>query len=120
MPGVRHKPVLRGDRAGDAERHGDLVPAGTPGLVPARLLRRGNVPYPPLARSQRIEGTVLVNVLVSERGQVLDVRVISGVNRPVGLNEAAIQMMRRSTFQPATKDGVRVRTWTAVPVDFKL
>jgi TonB family protein len=57
---------------------------------------------------------------VSENGQVLDVRVVRGVNRPVGLNEAAQQTMRRSSFSPGTIDGVRVKSWVTVPVQFKL
>jgi len=101
-------------------REGDLVPAGTPGLIPPRITRRGAVNYPPMARAQRVEGTVITSVFVSETGSVLDVRVIRGVNSPVGLNEAAVQAMRRSTFAPAMKDGVRVRSYITVPVEFKL
>ncbi|MGZ8830855.1 MAG: energy transducer TonB [Thermoanaerobaculia bacterium] len=37
-----------------------------------------------------------------------------------GLSEAAEQIMGRSTFAPPTKDGVRVKAWMTVPVDFKL
>jgi TonB family protein len=99
-------------------REGDLVASGTEGLVPAKLLRQAVVPYPPMARAQRIQGTVLMNVLVSETGQVLDVKVIRG--RGAGLNEAAEQIVRHSSFAPPTKDGVRVKAWTTVPVDFKL
>lgn len=101
-------------------REGDMIPPGTEGLIPPRVVRKGAVPYPPMARMQKVEGTVLTNVLVSETGSVLDVRIIRGVNRPVGLNEAAQQAMRRSTFAPGTKDGVRVKAWVTVPVDFKL
>ena len=101
-------------------RYGELIPAGTPGLIPPRVLRRGSVPYPMAARAQRVEGKIEVTVLVSETGQVLDARVVRGVSRSVGLNEAAIQMMRRSEFAPGMKDGVRVKAWTVVPVDFKL
>ncbi|MGZ8830109.1 MAG: protein kinase domain-containing protein, partial [Thermoanaerobaculia bacterium] len=56
-------------------REGDLVQAGTDGLVPPRILRRGGVPYPPMARAQRVQGTVVLSVLVSETGQVLQVRI---------------------------------------------
>ncbi|HEX7151909.1 MAG TPA: TonB family protein [Thermoanaerobaculia bacterium] len=101
-------------------REGDLVSAGTPGLIAARVTKRGTVPYPAMARASRVQGTVIVSVLVSETGKPLEVRVLRGVARPVGLNEAAEQTMRRSTFAPATKDGVRVKTWLTVPVDFKL
>jgi protein TonB len=78
------------------------------------------VPYPPMARTQRVQGIVITSVLVSETGQPLEVRILRGVNRPVGLNEAAEQTMRRSTFAPATQNGVRVKMWITVPVEFKL
>ena len=84
------------------------------------MIRRGTVPYPPVAKMNRVEGTVLLSVLVGETGKVLEVRVIRGINRPVGLNEAAEEIMRRSTFSAPTKDGVKVKSWTTVPVDFKL
>jgi len=101
-------------------REGDLVPAGTPGLVSGKMVRRGSVPYPPVAKLNRVEGTVVLSVLVSETGKVLEVRVIRPVARPVGLNEAAEEIVRRSTFSSPTKDGVRVKAWTTVPVEFKL
>ncbi|PYQ36139.1 MAG: hypothetical protein DMF57_01005 [Acidobacteria bacterium] len=101
-------------------REGDLIPTGTDGLVLAKMLRRANVPYPPLAKMQRVEGTVLVGALVDESGNVLETRIIRAVPRPVGLNEAAEQIVRKSVFSPPTKDGVRVKAWTTVPVDFKL
>jgi len=98
-------------------REGDLVPAGTEGLVAARMTGRANVPYPPIAKAQKVQGTVIINVLISESGQVLDLRVLRGINL---LNDAAEQIIRRSRFSPPTKDGVRVKAWTTVPVDFKL
>ncbi|HEX9160171.1 MAG TPA: TonB family protein [Thermoanaerobaculia bacterium] len=101
-------------------REGDLVPPGTEGLVPAHVVRRANVPYPPMARAEHVQGTVILSVLVSETGQVLDVRILRGIGRSVGLDEAAVQIARRSTFSAPTKDGVRVKAWTTLPVDFKL
>jgi hypothetical protein len=35
-------------------------------------------------------------------------------------NDAALQIVRSSTFSAPVKDGVRVKSWTTVPVDFKL
>ena len=64
---------------------------------------------------------MILNVLVSESGEVLDVRILRGINRPVGLNEAAEQVIRRSTFSaPMMSDGTRVKAWTTVPVKFEL
>ncbi|HEV7427779.1 MAG TPA: TonB family protein [Thermoanaerobaculia bacterium] len=97
---------------------GDLVPAGTPGLTPAHMTRQAPATYPPIARVQHVQGSVIVSVLVSETGQILDTRVVSGPQAV--LNEAAQQSIRRSTFSPGEKDGVRVKSWTNVRVDFKL
>jgi len=84
------------------------------------MTRLATPAYPPLARQQRVEGTVLLSVLISETGSVMDMKIITGVNRPVGINEAAQQAVRRSSFAAGTKDGVRVKSWTTVRVDFKL
>ena len=97
---------------------GELVPAGTEGLTPAHMTRQTLATYPPIARMQRIQGSVVVNALVNENGQVIDTRVLTSAN-PI-LNEAAVNSVRRSTFSPGTKDGVRVKSWTPVRVDFKL
>jgi TonB family protein len=99
---------------------GDLVPQGSSGLTPAHMQRQAPAPYPPMAKMQKIQGNVVVSVLVSETGSVIDTRIISGVNRPGGLNEAALDSIRRSTFTPGMKDGVRVKSWTTVSVNFRL
>ncbi|HET7710962.1 MAG TPA: TonB family protein [Thermoanaerobaculia bacterium] len=101
-------------------QQGDLVAANAPGVAVARMTRRAIIPYPPMARAQRAEGTVLLNVLISETGQVIDVRVLRPFPRPVGLTEAAVATVRRSSFSPGTKDGVRVKMWIPVELNFKL
>jgi protein TonB len=101
-------------------KEGDLIPPGSEGLTPAHITHQAVPVYPPLARAQKVQGTVIVNVLVSEAGHVLDAKVLSGVNRPVGINEAALQAVRNSTFAPGSKDGARVKSWTTVVVAFKL
>jgi TonB family protein len=114
-PAPAPQPVAETPKA----REGELIASGSED-VPARMLRRANIPYPPLAKIQRVQGTVLVNALISESGQVLEAKIIRPINKAVGLNEAAEQIVRRSTFSPPIKDGVRVKAWTTVPVDFKL
>jgi len=97
---------------------GDLVSPGTPGLTPAHTTRQATATYPPMARIQRVQGSVTISALISETGRVLETKIINGA--PMGLNEAADQSIRRSTFAPGEKDGVRVKSWTTVRVDFKL
>ncbi len=99
---------------------GDLVPPGTEGLRPPHIINRAPVVYPRAAKFEHVEGTVILSVLVSETGKVLEVKTLRGVNRGGGLNEAAIECMRRSTFAPGTKDGVNVKSYVTVPIEFKL
>ena len=97
---------------------GDMVQPGTEGLTPPTITRRAQPTYPPIARMQRMQGTVIVNALINENGQVTDTRILSSAS--VILNDAAVQSVRRSAFTPGTKDGVRVKSWLPVRVEFKL
>jgi TonB family protein len=112
-------PQPQAEPVAERAQTGDLVPPGTAGLTSAKITRQAPAPYPPMAKAQRIEGTVVMSVLVSETGQVLQTRILSGVPRG-GINEAAEQSIRRSTFAPGAKDGAKVKSWTTVRVDFKL
>jgi protein TonB len=76
--------------------------------------------YPPIARRMRVEGTVVMSLLVDENGRVVDVRLERGVNLNVGMNEAALAAARSATFRPATKEGVRVKVWHQMSIPFKL
>ncbi|HYX24338.1 MAG TPA: TonB family protein [Thermoanaerobaculia bacterium] len=98
---------------------GDLVEAG-PGVAPPQLVNFPKPAYPPLARSLRVEGLVVVSVLVDENGQVLDARVTEPISQKVGINEAALSAARSAHYKPATKGGVRVKMWTRLRIPFKL
>jgi TonB family protein len=73
--------------------------------------------YPEFARTARITGRVVLDVLVDEKGHVRDVFVIQGV---MGLNEPAIEAAKVWVFRPATKNGVPVAAWYELPFDFQL
>lgn len=97
---------------------GDLVGPG-PGVVEPALLGTPRVAYPPIARQQRVSGKVVVLVLVSERGAVMEARLQQGVASRTGVNEAVVEAVRGARFRPATKNGVPVKMWRTVVVDVK-
>lgn len=99
-------------------REGDVVDVSSVDTLP-QLLRSIRPDYPPIALRQRVEGTVILTALISEKGDVLDVRVLGGERR-LGLDDAAMRAMRGAKFSPAIKDGKRVKTWLPTPVKFKL
>jgi TonB family protein len=101
-------------------RAGSLVNLSDPGVI-APVAERVSPPlYPEIARRQNLEGTVELNVLVDERGAVADVQVVTGAGGKSGLNEAAVDNVRKRRYRPATKDGVPVKVWVPVRVQFKL
>lgn len=75
--------------------------------------------YPPLAARQRQGGTVILSVLVDENGVVRDVKVLRGVKPDLGLDAAAVAAVKNWRYKPATKDGVKVKTWFTQPIPFK-
>jgi TonB family protein len=105
--------------AAPAVQVGDLVTPG-PGVVPPSLLNRPSPAYPPMAKMQRVEGTVSVEVLVDENGVVRDTRFVKKVAQNVGLNESAMSAAQQAKFRPATKGGVRVKMWYTLTFPFKL
>jgi protein TonB len=104
----------------EAVKEGDLVVQGTPGLVPPSLSNFRRPVYPPLAKRQRVEGIVVVQVLISEKGKVLEAKILRGVGKNVGIDEAALEAIKRSSFIPATLDGVKVKSHFTMTVPFKL
>jgi periplasmic protein TonB len=90
------------------------------GVIAPLAERKPAIAYPPLALRQRAEGTVELNILVDETGKVTEAQVVSGPTVRVGLNEAAVENVKRWKFRPATKNGVPVKVWFPVKIDFRL
>jgi protein TonB len=100
-----------------AVREGDVVAVGQLDVVP-RITHPVKPVYPAMAMRQKVAATIVLTVLVSETGDVLDVRVLRGEPR-FGLNDAAIRAMKATRFSSPMKDGKRVRTWFPQSIEFK-
>lgn len=77
------------------------------------------VEYPDIAREAGIEGTVILQVFVSRKGWVSEVVVFQGVPE-TGLDEAAINAVKRIRFKPAKQRDRPVGVWLSVPIHFRL
>jgi protein TonB len=71
-----------------------------------------------MAQRQRVKATVLVTALISEAGDVIDVKILRGDKR-FGFEEAALKAVRATKFSPGVKDGKHVKTWYPIPVKFE-
>jgi protein TonB len=98
---------------------GELVQAG-PGVSPPKLVSIRKPEYPPMARRLGVEGDVVISLLVDETGNVIETRLIDGVPQRVGINESALEAAKNARYEPATKEGVRVKVWTTLRLPFRL
>jgi TonB family C-terminal domain len=72
---------------------------------------------PEVPRTANIRYEVLLKVLVGKDGLVRDVKVIRGVD---GLNEAAVDAVKKWTFKPARSNNKPVSVWIEIPIRFQL
>lgn len=91
-----------------------VPPGGTDPVVIDRAIPR----YPPAARGNGIEGTVVVRAVVRRNGRVGDVEILRDL--PYGLGEAAASAVRRWRFRPATYQGRPIDVYYNVTVNFRL
>ena len=84
---------------------------------PPRLLRQVRPTYPHDAFVKKIEGTVVLEIVIDERGQVVRTRIVRSV--PL-LDAAAVDAVRQWIFAPAEKRGRPVATIAVTPVSFRI
>ncbi len=85
--------------------------------VRVNITRWAKPEYPDACRKEKISGTVVVKVLVDKEGKIAKAEVLDG---PECLREAALEAAKECLFKPATKDGVQVDAWVAIPYEFRL
>lgn len=115
--GTEYVPVA-GNDGSDTE----TVDIGTSGPAAMQLgYRLAPAPnYPKRALQQRLTGTVLLQVLVGTDGRPLEVTVMQSSGHRE-LDEAArAQVLKRWSFQPATRNGQAVQAIGMVPIEFAL
>jgi len=100
-----------------AENIENIVPLVQVDTLPV-LKERVNPKYPAGAMEKKIEGLVIVNVLISETGDVVDVVVVQGLAG--GFNQETVKAVRQWKYEPAMKDGQRVKVWKQWAITFKL
>ena len=78
-----------------------------------------NLIYPKKAKKANAEGTVIVQAYINKKGSVVDCKVMYGMPN-TGMNESAINAIKKTKFKPAIKDGKPIGTWMSIPVHFGL
>ena len=75
--------------------------------------------YPEIAQEAGIEGVVVVQAFIDEKGRVKETIILKGVPN-TGLDEAAMEAIRATRFRPAKQRERSVGVWISIPVNFRL
>lgn len=103
----------------EASRKGGVGQASGVDAVPRPLAGNGQPEYPPDAFDRRQEGTVVLHILVSEKGITEKVTVAksSGVK---SLDHSAVSALRDWKFQPAMRNGKPTALLVRKVINFRI
>jgi protein TonB len=128
-------PYIPGARSGDPHGLPSLFDGGSHPVLPAspsatvappvrlsrmnegNLIRKVQPTYPPLARSARIQGIVVLQAVISKQGTIENLTVMTG--HPM-LVPAAIDAVRQWRYRPYILNNEPVEVETQITVNFSL
>lgn len=87
------------------------------GVMAGAIIYKVTPVYPAIARAARVEGTVVLDAVISKTGTIENLRVVSG---PAMLQQAAIDAVKQWHYRPYLLDGQAVEVETTVNVVFRL
>jgi periplasmic protein TonB len=87
------------------------------GILNGKAVSKPQPAFPPIAKAARASGTVAVEVLVDEDGDVISAKAVSG--HPL-LQQSAVQAARLAKFSPTRLSGKPVKVSGYVTYNFPL
>lgn len=87
------------------------------GVQAAKIIRRVQPNYPPIARQARIQGTVRLEAIIAKDGTIQNLKVIQG--HPL-LVQSALQSVQQWRYAPTLLNDEPVEVVTFIDVIFKL
>ncbi len=76
------------------------------------------IKYPEIAKKAGVEGTVFVQFVVDENGNVTNAAVAKGIG--AGCDEEALKAVRKAKFKPGKQRGKAVKVKFSLPIRFRL
>ena len=109
--GAGFGPGSGGNMGGGAYRIGG-------GVSPPQVIFKVEPEYSEEARKAKFQGTVVLFVVVDEKGNPRDLKVIRPLG--LGLDQKAIEAVEKWRFKPGMKDGRAVPVQATIEVNFRL
>lgn len=115
----QQKMLTEPEDAAFAKQSGEIVKFDT-APMPAGGFKtiQENLIYPDQARKEGLEGKVILNVLITENGDVEDINILKSLSK--GCDDAAIAAVKLTKWQPAKSKDTPVKVWVGIPVVFRL
>ncbi len=88
------------------------------GVTQAVLIHREDPDYSDEARKARFQGAVLISAIIDVNGRLRDIKVVRALG--MGLDEKAVEAVRKWIFRPARMNGAPVASGTLIEVSFRL
>ena len=89
----------------------------SPGALAGQLVTHTTPVYPPLAKTNQIEGAVVLKAIISKEGDVENLTVLSG---PLELRASAIDAVRLWKYKPYLLNGQPTEVDTTITVHYTL
>jgi len=86
-------------------------------VMSRNLLTKAVPQYPPAAKKAKIQGTVVLSVVIGDDGNVENIQVVSGPNE---LQQSSIDAVRQWTYKPYLLNGNPVEVKTTIHVIYSL
>lgn len=86
--------------------------------MPPVIIRRGKCRYPMAARIANIEATVIIDIHINEEGHIIESQIPFKIGYE--LEEAALEYIKKWTFDPAILNRKFIDVWIRIPISFKL
>ena len=116
---VHTKPADAAKAVGEILEYPEIMPEFPGGEVALMNFLRRNLRYPERAAMKRIEGRVVVQFIVDEKGKVGEIKVKESVDKD--LDKEAVRICRTlPNFSPALLHGEPIKVWFTLPVTFRI
>jgi len=82
------------------------------------VLKQAEPEFSEQARKAKVNGNVLVHLIVDERGLPQDIKVVRGIG--MGLDENAVEAVKKYRFKPAMREGIPVKVEMNIQINFQI
>lgn len=115
--GIPDAPPSTGGQFGTGRYDGDAMQLGN-GVSKPISIHKVQPPYTEEARQKRIQGVVILQGIVDEKGVVRNLKVVKGL--PFGLDTTALEAVYQWKFKPSTFEGKPVAVHHHFTINFSL